>query len=166
MAKVYFGLGTNLGDKEANLNLAVEKIKNRIGNVISLSGFYVTDPWGFESSNPFLNAACIIETDLPPLEILAETKSIERGLGRLKKSVNGIYKDRLIDIDLLMYDDLILRTPELTLPHPLMHQRCFVMEPLAEIAPEAMHPLFKKTIQELSEAIKRTSLPPHKMLPL
>lgn len=154
MASVYFGLGTNLGDKEANLNLAVEKIKERIGKIISLSAFYVTAPWGFESSNSFLNAACVVNTTLSPLKILEETQSIEHRLGRLTKSVDGIYNDRLIDIDLLLYDDFILHTPALTLPHPLMHERRFVMEPLAAIAPATIHPVLKKTMQELLEAIK------------
>ncbi len=154
MASVYFGLGTNLGDKEANLNLAVEKLKERIGKIISLSAFHITEPWGFSSANTFLNAACAVETGLSPLDVLSETQSIERELGRLKKSVDGIYSDRLIDIDLLLYDDLILRTPVLTLPHPLMHERRFVMAPLAEIAPKMIHPVLKKTMQELLEAIK------------
>lgn len=146
---VYFSLGTNLGDKEQNLRLAVQNIEERIGKAISLSAFYATAPWGFTSENTFLNAALCVETQLSPLEILKITQEIEREMGRTHKSVNGAYSDRLIDIDLLLYDDLVLDTPELKLPHPLMQERDFVMRPLAEIAPEVVHPVFKKTIREL-----------------
>ena len=131
--KVYLGLGTNLGDKEANLHTAVQQINMRIGKVTSLSAFYVTAPWGFSS------------------EVLEKTQSIERDLGRTKKSVDGNYSDRLIDIDLLLYGDLILDTPALTLPHPLMHERRFVMEPLAEIAPKVVHPVLKQTMEYLKQ---------------
>lgn len=149
MAKAYLGLGTNLGDKEANLKAAVEEINKRVGKVISLSACHVTEPWGFKSENAFLNAVCKIHTSLSPKEVLYQTQSIEKDLGRLKKSVNGNYSDRLIDIDILLYDDLILNTPDLTLPHPLMHRRAFVMQPLAEIAPETVHPVLHRTIQDL-----------------
>ena len=108
MAKVYLGLGTNLGNKEQNLRDAVQKIEEQVGNVVSLSAFYVTAPWGFASENSFLNAAACVETELSPLEVLQETQMIEKELGRTKKSVNGIYSDRLIDIDLLLYEDLVL----------------------------------------------------------
>lgn len=147
--KVYLGLGTNLGDKEANLHAAVQKINERIGEVTSLSAFYVTAPWGFSSENSFLNAACCVESELPPLDILRETQAIERELGRMKKSVDGNYSDRLIDIDLLLYGDLILHTPELEIPHPLMTERRFVMEPLVEIAPDVVHPVLRKRLNEL-----------------
>lgn len=143
---VYFGLGTNLGDKEQNLRLAVEHIEERIGKVVSLSAFYATAPWGFASDNTFLNAVVCVETSLPPLEILSVTQSIEKEMGRTHKSVNGVYSDRVIDIDLLLYDDLVLDTPTLKLPHPLMQERRFVMEPLAEIAPDVMHPVLGKTL--------------------
>lgn len=146
---VYFSLGTNLGDKEQNLRLAVQNIEERIGKAISLSAFYATAPWGFTSENTFLNAALCVETQLSPLEILKITQEIEHEMGRTHKSVNGAYSDRVIDIDLLLYDDLVLDTPELKLPHPLMQERDFVMRPLAEIVPEVVHPVFKKTIREL-----------------
>lgn len=147
--KVYLGLGTNLGDKEANLYAVVQKINERIGEITSLSAFYVTAPWGFSSDHSFLNAACCVESELPPLDLLRETQAIERELGRMKKSVDGNYSDRLIDIDLLLYGDLILRTPELEIPHPLMTERRFVMEPLAEIAPDVVHPVLGKRLGEL-----------------
>ena len=136
MHQVYLGLGTNLGDKEANLKAAVEEIGKRVGEVTSLSAFHVSEPWGFTSEHTFLNAVCRVLTDFLPMEVLRLTQDIERSLGRLKKSVNGHYSDRLIDIDILLYDDLRIATPELTIPHPLMWQRDFVMIPLHEIAPD------------------------------
>lgn len=139
---VFLGLGTNLGDREANLKAAVEQINKRVGEVTSLSAFYVTEPWGFESSHPFLNAVCRVDTVLTPHEVLAVTQDIERMIGRTKKSVNGCYSDRPIDIDILIYDDCRLNTPELTIPHPLMHKRDFVMKPLGEIAPELVKVMF------------------------
>lgn len=158
MANVYIGLGTNLGDKEQNLRDAVHRIEEQIGKVLSLSAFYVTAPWGFASENSFLNAAACVETQLSPLEVLQETQTIERELGRTKKSVNGAYSDRLIDIDLLLYDDLVLSVTsadgaELNLPHPLMAKRDFVMRPLAEIAPALRHPVLKRTMKEILDEL-------------
>ena len=160
MAKVYVGLGTNLGEKEQNLRDALQKIEEQIGKVISLSAFYVTAPWGFASENSFLNAAACVETELSPLAVLQETQAIERELGRTKKSVDGVYSDRLIDIDLLLYEDLVLSVTspsgaELNLPHPLMKERDFVMLPLAEIAPELVHPVLGKTMKEISNGMKK-----------
>ena len=149
MAKVYIGLGTNLGDKEQNLRMSIKKIEERIGNVVSLSAFYATAPWGFSSENSFLNAAVCVETTLLPLQVLEETQRIERELGRTEKSVNGLYADRLIDIDLLLYDDRVMDAEGLILPHPLMTERRFVMEPLSEIAPDVVHPVLHKTMKEL-----------------
>lgn len=158
MANVYIGLGTNLGDKEQNLRDAVHRIEEQIGKVLSLSAFYVTAPWGFASENSFLNAAACVETQLSPLEVLQETQTIERELGRTKKSVNGAYSDRLIDIDLLLYDDLVLSVTsadgaELNLPHPLMAKRDFVMRPLAEIAPALRHPVLKRTMKDILDEL-------------
>ena len=136
MHQVYLGLGTNLGDKEANLKAAIEEIRKRVGEVTSLSAFHASEPWGFTSENTFLNAVCCLSTDFSPIEVLRLTQDIERTLGRLKKSVDGQYSDRLIDIDILLYDNLHIDTPELTIPHPLMWERDFVMIPLHEIAPD------------------------------
>ena len=157
MAKVYLGLGTNLGDKEQNLRDAVQKIEEQVGKIVSLSAFYVTAPWRFSSDNSFLNAAVCVETKLSPLEVLQETQMIEKELGRTQKSVNRMYSDRLIDIDLLLYEDLVLSVisasgVELTLPHPLMTERDFVMKPLAEIAPGLVHPVLGKTMKELTSS--------------
>ena len=129
----YLSLGTNLGDKEHNLLSAISEIERRIGPVKAQSAFLATEPWGFESQNTFLNAAIRIKTELSPLELLDETQQIERDLGRQQKSINGQYHDRIIDIDILLYDDLHIATPELTIPHPHMHERDFVLIPLKEI---------------------------------
>lgn len=149
MATVYLGLGTNLGNKEANLRTAIYKLQERIGKQVSLSSFYETAPWGFESDHSFLNAAIGLETSLSPIEILHITQEIEKELGRTQKSVSGSYSDRLIDIDILLYDTLVLQTPELTIPHPLMTERDFVMKPLIEIAGNVIHPTRQKTLSKL-----------------
>ena len=148
--KVYLGLGTNLGDKAANLQAAVKLINEKIVKVTSLSSFYETEPWGFDSKHSFLNAAAEVETVLSPAEVLHLTQYIERELGRTKKSSGGVYSDRLIDIDILLYDQLIIHTPELTLPHPLMTKRDFVMMPLIEIAGEVVHPVFQQPLKDLT----------------
>jgi 2-amino-4-hydroxy-6-hydroxymethyldihydropteridine diphosphokinase len=148
MAIAYLGLGTNLGNKDENLNGAVEYIRERVGRINSLSAFYVTEPWGFKSENSFLNAVCSVATDISPIELLYITKEIEKEMGRNRKSVDKIYCDRIIDIDILLYDDLIMQSEELTIPHPIMTERDFVMIPLAEIAPELVHPVLKKKMKE------------------
>lgn len=151
MSNVYLGLGTNLGDKVANLRAAVSQIEEKIGKVVSLSSFYETAPWGFASEHTFLNAAACVDTSLSPLEVLRCTQEIERHLGRTEKSEGGVYHDRIIDIDLLLYNKVVMHTPELVLPHPLMLERDFVMKPLVEIAPNVIHPVLGK---KLSECIK------------
>ncbi|MCR4592607.1 MAG: 2-amino-4-hydroxy-6-hydroxymethyldihydropteridine diphosphokinase [Bacteroidaceae bacterium] len=133
MHKLYIGLGSNLGNKEEMLHRALELINKHIGSVKRTSSFIETEPWGFQSENTFLNAACLVETTLTPMQCLRETQKIERLLGRTQKSKDGVYHDRPIDLDLLIYDDVEMNTPELTLPHPHMHERDFVMIPLREI---------------------------------
>ena len=131
--KVYFSLGSNLGDKEGNIREAISRIGELIGEVDRQSTLLATEPWGFESDNTFVNAAIRCTTSLSPFEILNITQNIERLMGRTLKSVDGQYHDRIIDIDILIYDDLHITTPQLTLPHPLMKERDFVMIPLKEI---------------------------------
>ena len=136
--EVYLGLGSNLGDREAVLLQAINLIGKRVGQVTRRSSFIETEPWGFESKNKFLNAVVCCETELTPREVLQTTQQIERDLGKRKrhatkrqKEIN--YQDRPIDIDILLYDDLIVDEPDLKIPHPQMYQREFVMRPLNEI---------------------------------
>jgi len=128
-------LGTNLGDKEQNLNNAIDLIIKKIGNVVKKSSFYATAPVGFASDNDFLNAVVAVKTKLSVYQAFKQTQKIEKILGRAKKSKNGIYSDRIIDIDILAYNNLIINTKKLTLPHPKLHLRDFVLKPLAEILP-------------------------------
>ena len=152
MAIAYLGLGTNVGNKRRNMITAAALLAERVGDILALSGFYETEPWGFESENFFLNAAVKLKTSFSPLEVLQITQQIEKELGRTEKS-NGVYHDRIIDIDILLYEDEVLQIPELTLPHPLMHERKFVMDPLAEIAPFVIHPVLKERIIDLKERL-------------
>ena len=126
-------MGSNLGDKEWNLSEAIRLIAERVGQVVRQSSFIATEPWGFQSDNTFLNAVILCETVKTPREVLLLTQQIERDMGRRQKSVSATYADRIIDIDILLYDDLTIDDPDLKIPHPLMHQRDFVMRPLKEI---------------------------------
>ncbi len=137
MHTVYLSLGTNLGNKEQNLLSAISEIAKRIGPIKAQSAFLQTEPWGFESENTFLNAAICVSTEMTPFTLLHATQAIERKLGRKSKSLGGEYHDRIIDIDILLYDDIRINTPELTIPHPLIHKRDFVLIPLKEILPQS-----------------------------
>lgn len=133
MHTVYLSLGSNLGDREATMRRAIGLLNERAGSVDRQSSFIETEPWGFESTNKFLNMCVRLLTTLSPEQLLMATKQIERELGRTQKSVNGQYHDRPIDIDILMYDDVHIYSNDLTLPHPHMQEREFVMKPLREI---------------------------------
>ena len=144
MHKVYLGLGSNLGDKEANIQKAIQMIGERVGKVLKQSPLIETEPWGFDSENKFLNGVILCETELSPRELLKATQKIERDLGRKKKFIclnvylskcQRSYSDRPIDIDILLYDDLTVDEPDLKIPHPLMYERDFVMIPLKTIKP-------------------------------
>lgn len=152
---IYLGLGTNQGNKKENLKRAIELLSLALGKYNSLSSFIETEPWGFESQNLFCN--CVVEytTALSPLELLDITESIEKELGRTTKSSNGIYHDRIIDIDILLYDKEIIHNDRLTIPHPLIQERDFVLNPLCEIAPQAIHPVFDKSIAEIKKEFDR-----------
>ena len=133
----FLALGTNLGNKENNLQNAIQHIAKKLGKVIAQSSVIESEPWGFVSENSFLNMVIKVETALSPLEVLKKTQQIERLMGRTKKTHTS-YQDRIIDIDIILYDDVILDTPELKLPHPLFRKRDFVLIPLREIAPNVM----------------------------
>ena len=153
MSTVYLGLGTNLGDKEVQLRTAVNEIEKRIGRIMILSAFYTTIPWGFTSEHTFLNAACAVETFLDPYELLSVTQDIEKNLGRKHKSVDHHYADRLIDIDILFFDQIIIHEADLQIPHPLLTKRDFVLKPLVEITPDLVHPINHLTIRKLWQRI-------------
>ena len=130
---LYLSLGSNLGDREHNIRLALRMMESQIGELIRQSSFVETEPWGFDSANAFINAAACYLTPLAPQEVLLRLKAIERKLGRTVKSTDGVYHDRPIDIDILLYGREIIDTSQLRVPHPLMLQRDFVMIPLSEI---------------------------------
>ena len=153
MAIVYLGLGTNIGNRRGNLVKAAALLAERVGDILALSGFMETEPWGFDSENLFLNAAIKMETPLTPDELLSATQAIEREMGWEKKS-DGTYHDRVIDIDILLYDNRVIEHPGLIVPHPLMQERLFVMAPLAEIAPFERHPLLGRTFMELADSLR------------
>jgi 2-amino-4-hydroxy-6-hydroxymethyldihydropteridine diphosphokinase len=128
MNTAYLSLGSNLGDKAQNLHHAERLIAERVGAIVQSSGPYATEPWGMESEHEFLNAVLVVHTEHAPLELLRLLQEMERQLGRTRKSSNGHYEDRLIDIDILYYNDLVFSSSELTLPHPLIDQRPFIQE--------------------------------------
>ena len=136
--QVYLSLGSNLGQREENLRKAIRMIHERVGEVVRQSSFIETEPWGFESDHPFMNAAVLCLTEKSPREVLRLTQQIERDLGKSKEHAtqrgeSSKFHDRPIDIDILLYDDLTVDEPDLQIPHPLMYERDFVMIPLKEI---------------------------------
>ena len=157
MARVCLSLGSNLGPRETYLRKALQALDKELGSLVKRSSFYETLPWGFSSDSLFLNAAACFDTLLSPEEVLAVTQQIEKSLGRKEKSRQGQYADRCIDIDILLYDDRVMQTPDMILPHPHMAERMFVLEPLAEIMPHMLHPQLRKTILQLKEELAERS---------
>jgi 2-amino-4-hydroxy-6-hydroxymethyldihydropteridine diphosphokinase len=147
-------LGSNLGNREQNLHAAIEHI-GALGTVTAVSSFLDTAPVGFLDQPRFLNAALLLETALTPLDLLCRLLKIERGMGRDRADVPA-KGPRVIDLDLIFYDNLVLNTPQLTLPHPSMHERAFVLAPLAEIAPGWPHPVSQQTAREMLDALTST----------
>lgn len=146
---VYLSLGSNVGDRETQLRDAQARL-SAAGRVVAVSSFYETEPVEFTQQPWFLNCAVALETGKTPQQLMTAILRIEEEMGRQRGQKKG---PRSIDIDILIFEDLIMDSTELTIPHPAMHQRRFVLEPLAEIAPELLHPIFKKTISELRDAL-------------
>ena len=142
----YLSLGSNLADRAANLRQAIRRLE-ALGSIPAVSSLYETEPVDVEQPQPwFVNCAVTLETELEPRQLLAATLALEQSMGRQRREKKG---PRIIDIDIVLFDSLIVNTPELTIPHPAMHHRRFVLAPLAEIAPDALHPALKRTVQEL-----------------
>jgi len=147
---VYLGLGTNLGDRQANLDKALSLLSQRLGK-LRVSSVYDTEPIGNVNQPRFLNMVCQAYTNLAPAELLALAKGIELKLGRAFHKSSA---PRPIDVDILFYGDQVVETPELVIPHPRLTERAFVLIPLAELAPEFVHPVKGKTVKELLEIVK------------
>jgi len=151
MTTIHIGIGSNLGDRECNCLKALEELEKRGIKVAKKSSRYETEPWGVRDQPRFVNMAVEADTDLSPGEVLRVIKDIEKKLGRREVLRWG---PRIVDLDILLYDDQVIDETDLRIPHPHMHERDFVLKPLSEIAPEAMHPLLKKTVREmLSEVL-------------
>ena len=156
--KLLLALGSNLGAKEEHLQTAIRALETRIGTLLKCSRFYTTAPVGFTSENSFVNAVVLLETSLAPETILDITQQIEREQGRTSKTVNGIHTDRTIDIDLLACDAHIIETPSLQLPHPRLHLRRFVLEPLCDVLPEGIHPTLHKSYNSLLMQLNQATI--------
>lgn len=146
---VYIGLGTNLGHLKDNLSLACHLLRTKVGMIVEQSSIYQTEAWGNEDQDDYLNQVLCIKTTHPPLEVLKICQLIEQKMGRQRKMQ---WEPRIIDIDLLFYNDVVVNDSELSLPHPLIAERKFVLIPLNEIAPDLVHPVQQKSIQELLAA--------------
>ncbi|MCH2214921.1 MAG: 2-amino-4-hydroxy-6-hydroxymethyldihydropteridine diphosphokinase [Flavobacteriales bacterium] len=148
--KVYLGLGCNLGDRLGSLNQALVKLSG-FGELAAVSRIYESAAWGYEDEHRYLNLVCCFYTSLDPLNLHRETLKIERELGREgnKRKEGEAYRSRLIDIDILFFDKLVMRRPELTIPHPQIQLRNFVLKPMADIAQDLVHPVLNRSIREL-----------------
>jgi 2-amino-4-hydroxy-6-hydroxymethyldihydropteridine diphosphokinase len=152
MAMVYLGIGSNLGDKQGNCLHALQSLSTKGVTITKRSSLYKTHPWGVEDQPDFMNMAIEAETSLSPTELLLALKEIENEMGR---KVGSRWGPRLIDLDVLLYDDRIVQSEDLVIPHPLLHRRDFVLLPLMEISPERVHPVLNKTIHELTRELIR-----------
>jgi 2-amino-4-hydroxy-6-hydroxymethyldihydropteridine diphosphokinase len=164
VAEIFLSIGTNLGDKKQNLEWALAEINVQIGEINSCSSIYESKPWGFDTKEYFFNIMIKLTTTMNPEELLKNCQAIENKMGRIRDGKIG-YTSRVIDIDIIYYEEQIVRSPQLKIPHPLLHERNFVLAPLCEIAPTKLHPLFLMDSTELLKnctdtinAIRRTDL--------
>ncbi len=155
MGRLILLLGGNQGEIIETFQSVYSKLEEQIGYIVEYSGLYESEPWGFESESNFINQVVEVECFLSPTEVLAVTSKIEGNLGRIKKSNNG-YTSRPIDIDILFYDDITMDTPDLTIPHPRLHERMFTLLPLTEKWANYFHPKKNKTIQQLTDECRDT----------
>jgi 2-amino-4-hydroxy-6-hydroxymethyldihydropteridine diphosphokinase len=146
---IFIALGTNMGDRQANLQAAIHAMHPAV-SILDRSPVYETPPWGYEQQPEFLNQVVKGYTELPPLDLLTFLKDIERRMGR-QKTIR--YGPRLIDLDILLYDDLVMDNPQLVIPHPRLAERAFVLVPLADLAPDLRHPVLGQTIKALKEQV-------------
>lgn len=151
--RAYLSLGSNLGEKEENIKRTIALLSVQAGKVISVSKNYETEPDGFVSENSFVNMVLSLDTKLDALELLEVCEKIEKQIGRERKSINLNYSDRIIDIDILYFNNMQLATERLTLPHPRMHKRTFVLQPLTEIAPKLKHPILGLNTKQMLEEL-------------
>ena len=148
MEEIVLSFGSNLGNKKENILKAYGLLQARLGKQIKTSDIIQTEPWGFTSEELFANSAAVFQTEYSAEECLKIINQIEKELGRIRNMSAG-YENRVIDIDILFYGDMIINTPDLTFPHPLLHLRQFVMIPLKQIIPEWVHPVIKKKIKDI-----------------
>jgi 2-amino-4-hydroxy-6-hydroxymethyldihydropteridine diphosphokinase len=153
--RIYLLLGSNSGEKSLNIKQSTARISERIGKLLQLSSVYETEPWGFRDEIFFLNQALEVETLLEPGEVMQVILEIEHELGRTRTGIG--YSSRTIDIDILFYEDRIIHSSALVIPHPLIQERRFVLVPLAEIAATLVHPVLQKTVGDLLESCRDTS---------
>lgn len=152
MARAFIGIGSNIGQREANVRRAVSLMEADGIRQVLLSSLHETEPWGVTDQPGYINAAAEVETDLNPKELLQTLRGIEKRMGRFFEATR--WGPRVIDLDILFYDNISLNEPELKIPHPLIPERAFVLDPLSEIAPDLLHPVTGKTISEMRKALK------------
>jgi len=159
MKKIFLMLGGNIGDRLYYLSQCVELLRSNVGQIVAMSSVYESEPWGFNDPQWFLNQVVAIETNVSPIVLLEKTKEIEKQLGRVRTTRRGgacprpykKYQARTMDIDILLYGDIVINTPELVIPHPRINERLFVLKPMAEIAPDLLHPVLNRSIDYLAK---------------
>ena len=156
MSKVYLSIGSNKGTRSVLINKAIDEIEKKIGKIISRSSIYQSESWGFDS-NDFYNLSLLIDTDIEPKSLLINLKKIEKSMGR--EDIDGSYSDRFIDIDILFYDNIIIDSEDLKIPHPKIEIRKFVLVPMLEIADDYVHPILNKTIRQLDNECDDQGIP-------